>query len=243
MASFMPFSNKNLDIFLCVLRPTIVIVDELVDTLKHFSLFTETLGCIHSSIFKSIHGNMIIWYGAWIKRSSDNKELLHDALFTALANLQSMAILVDHHFMVVYGGKARDGSPAAKFSTGDNVCFSATRLLSNTKMKEQEFGYTCFSLFQSHFLKMDGTIAGVCLKCETRPIMVNFFVWKNLQSCYSFLLKNDLRETLQNWVPDATTFVTYDIFKVVYVSADNVSSPQYYPPHKLLENQEYDVFE
>ncbi|KAM0054714.1 hypothetical protein Hdeb2414_s0006g00197971 [Helianthus debilis subsp. tardiflorus] len=59
MASFMPFSNKNLDIFMCALRPTVAIVDDLLDTLKHFSLFTETLGCIHSSIFKSIHGNLV----------------------------------------------------------------------------------------------------------------------------------------------------------------------------------------
>ncbi|KAI3824547.1 hypothetical protein L1987_06010 [Smallanthus sonchifolius] len=233
----MPFSNKNLDIFMCVLRPTVAIVDDLVDALKHFSLFSERLGSIHSSIFKSIHGNMIVWYGAWIKRSNDNKELLHEALFSALTNLQSMAILVDHNFMVAYGGQARDGSPAAKFSTGDTVCFSVTRLLSNTKMKEQEFVYTCFSIFQSYFLKMDGTIAGVCLKCETRPIMINFFVWKNLQSCYSFLLRNDLREALQNWVFDATLFVKYDIFKVVYVSADDVSNSQCYPPHKLLEKQ------
>ncbi|KAI7725179.1 hypothetical protein M8C21_009798 [Ambrosia artemisiifolia] len=241
MASFMPFSNKNLDIFMCALRPTVAIVDDLLDTLKHFSLFTETLGCIHSSIFKSIHGNLIIWYGAWIKRSNDNKELLHEALFSMLTNLKTMAILIDHNFMVAYGGKARDGSPAAKFSTGDTVCFSITRLLSNTKMKEQEFVYTCFSMFQSYFHKMDGTNAGVCLKCETRPIMINFYVWKNLQSCYTFLLKNDHREALQNGIVEATIFVKYDIFKVVYVSADNVSSHQYYPPHKLLENQEFEV--
>ncbi|KAM0054730.1 hypothetical protein Hdeb2414_s0006g00198131 [Helianthus debilis subsp. tardiflorus] len=243
MASFMPFSNKNLDIFMCALRPTVAIVDDLLDTLKHFSLFTETLGCIHSSIFKSIHGNLIIWYGAWIKRSNDNKELLHEALFSALTNLKTMAIMIDHNFVVAYGGKARDGSPAAKFSTGDTVCFSINRLLSNTKMKEQEFVHTCFSMFQSYFHKMDGTIAGVCLKCETRPVMINFFVWKNLQSCYSFLLKNDHREALQNAVVEAAVFVKYDIFKVVYVSADNVSSFQYYPPHKLLENQELDVLE
>ncbi|KAD7117842.1 hypothetical protein E3N88_05110 [Mikania micrantha] len=237
MASFMPFNNKNLDIFMCVLRPTVAIVDELLDTLKQFSLFTETLGCIHSSIFKSIHGSMIVWYGAWIKRSDEKKELLHEALLSAMTSLRSMAILIDHNFMVAYGGKARDGSPTAKFSTGDTVCFRMTRLLSNTNTKEQEFVYRCLSIFQSYFLKMDDTISGVCLKCESRPIMIHFFVWKNLQSCYSFLLKNDLREALQNWVLDATIFTKYDIFKVVYVSADNVSNFQYYPPHKLLKNQ------
>ncbi|KAI3800762.1 hypothetical protein L1987_28856 [Smallanthus sonchifolius] len=243
MASFMPFTNNNLDIFMCVLRPTVAIVDDLLDTLKHFSFFTERLGCIHSSIFKSIHGNMIIWYGAWIKRSNDDKELLHEALFLALKNLQNMAVLVDHNFMVAYGGEARDGSSAAKFSTGDTICFSSTHLPSNTKIKEQDFVHKCFSLFQSYFLKMDGTIAGVCLKCAARPLMINFYVWKNLQSCYSFILKNNHRDALLSWFCGATVFIKYDVFKVVYVSADDVSSFQHYPPHKLLENQVSKVLE
>ncbi|KAM0071571.1 hypothetical protein Hdeb2414_s0001g00026741 [Helianthus debilis subsp. tardiflorus] len=243
MASFMPFTNKNLDIFMCVLRPTVAVIDDLVDTLKHFSFFTESLGCIHSSIFKSIHGNMIIWYGAWIKRSNDNKELLHEALFSSLKNLHNMAILVDHSFMVAYGGEARDGYPAAKFSTGDTICFTCTNLPSNTKMKEHDFVHTCFSIFQSCFLRMDGTIAGVCLMCTTRPMMINFCVWKNLQSCYSFLLKNNHRDALQDWFRGAIVSMKYDVFKVVYVSADDAWSFQHYPPHKLLENQVSKVLE
>ncbi|KAL4563449.1 hypothetical protein LXL04_027491 [Taraxacum kok-saghyz] len=247
MACFMPFTNKNLDIFVCVLRPTVAIIDDLVDTLKQFSLFTERLGCIHSSIFKSIHGNMIIWYGAWIKRSNENKELLHEALILALTDLQSMAVLLDHDFMAAYGGEARDGSPAAKFSTGDIVCFNTTHLLSDTKMNkmnkmnEQDFVYTCFSVFQSYFNKMDGTVAGVCLKYESIPTVINFYVWKNLQSCYAFALNNDYRDILQKCFQNATVFMKYDIFKVVYVSADDVSSFPYYPPHKLLENQALEV--
>ncbi|KAK9055968.1 hypothetical protein SSX86_027055 [Deinandra increscens subsp. villosa] len=236
MASFMPFTNNNLDIFMCVLRPTVAIVDDLLHTLKHFSFFTERLGCIHSSIFKSIHGNLIIWYGAWIKRCNDNKEVLLEALFSALKNLQNMAILVDHNFMVAYGGEARDGSLAAKFSTGDTICFSSTHLPSNAKMKEQDFVHKCLSIFQSYFLIMDGTVAGVCLKCINRPTMINFYVWKNLQSCYSFLMKNDHRGALQSWFCGANVLIKYDVFKVVYVSADDVSSFQHYPPHKLLEN-------
>ncbi|KAL7591077.1 uncharacterized protein LOC111880831 [Lactuca sativa] len=244
MACFMPFTNKNLDIFICVLRPTVAIIDDLVDTLKQFSFFTERLGCIHSSIFNSIHGNMIIWYGAWIKRSDENKELLHEALLLALTNLQSMAVLLDHDFMVAYGGEVRDGSPAAKFSTGDIVCFNTIHLLSDTKMNkmnEQDFVYTCFSVFQSYFHKMNGTVAGVCLKYESISTVINFYVWKNLQSCYSFALNSDNREILQNCFHDATVFMKYDVFKVVYVSADDVSSFQYYPPHKLLENQALEV--
>lgn len=191
------------------------------------------------------YGLQIIWYGAWIKRSIENKELLHEALLVALTNLQSMAVLLDHDFMTAYGGEARDGSPAAKFSTGDIVCFNTIQLLSDkkmNKMNEQDFVYTCFSVFQSYFHKMNGTVAGVCLKYESiSTMMVNFYVWKNLQSCYSFALNSENREILQQRFQNATVFMKYDIFKVVYVSADDVSSYQYYPPHKLLETQTSEV--
>ncbi|XP_071715282.1 uncharacterized protein [Rutidosis leptorrhynchoides] len=242
MASFMPFSNKNLDIFMCVLRPTIAIVDQLVDTLKQFSVFTEKLGCIHSSIFKSYHGSMIIWYGAWIKRSNEDKELLGEILLSTLTNLQTMVVLLDHDFMSVHGGETRDGYPAAKFSTGDTISFSTAYLLPNS-MNEQDFSYMCFLVFRSHFPKMDGALAGVCLERASRPMVINFYVWKNLQSCYSFVLKNDHREALHNVFKDVKVNTHYDMYKVVYVSADNISSFQYFPPHKLLENQVHEVLE
>lgn len=59
MACYMPFNSKNLDVNILVLKPKVVVVDELVDALKHFSLWTETWGCVHSSILQSIHGNMV----------------------------------------------------------------------------------------------------------------------------------------------------------------------------------------
>ena len=59
MACYMPFNSRNLDVNILVLKPKIVLVDELVDALKHFSIWTETFGCVHSSILQSIHGNMV----------------------------------------------------------------------------------------------------------------------------------------------------------------------------------------
>lgn len=59
MACFVPFNNRNLDLSFFVLRPTVVLVEELVDALKDFSACTETLGCVNSSIFRSIHGNLV----------------------------------------------------------------------------------------------------------------------------------------------------------------------------------------
>lgn len=160
-----------------------------------------------------------------------------------MTSLHSMAVLVDHDFMVAYGGEARDGSPAAKFSTGDTICFSSTQLSSNSTMKEQDYVHKSFSMFRTYFLKLDGIVAGVCLKCAGRPMIINFYVWKNLQSCYLFILNNNHREAIKNWFGGTKVFIQYDLYKVVYVSADNVSSVQYYPPHKLLENQVSEIFE
>jgi hypothetical protein len=59
MACFVPFNNRNLETSFFIFRPIVALVDELVETLKHFSACTESLGCVQSSIFKSIHGNMV----------------------------------------------------------------------------------------------------------------------------------------------------------------------------------------
>jgi len=53
------FNNKNLDISFYVFKPTVVIVEHLVHGLQHFSLLSENLGCVQSSIFRSIHGNKV----------------------------------------------------------------------------------------------------------------------------------------------------------------------------------------
>jgi len=55
----MDFHNKDLDISFYVFKPTVVIVDHLVHGLQQFSLLTQNLGCVQSSIFRSIHGNMV----------------------------------------------------------------------------------------------------------------------------------------------------------------------------------------
>ncbi|XP_057510460.1 uncharacterized protein LOC130792886 isoform X1 [Actinidia eriantha] len=128
MGCFVPFNNRNLDLSFYVFRPMVVLVDELVESLKHFSLCTESLGCVHSAVFRSIHGNMIIWYGAWMKRSNENKELLNETLLSMLTNVSSMAILIDYSFFDAYAGESRNGSPAAKFFTGDTISMNAILL-------------------------------------------------------------------------------------------------------------------
>ncbi|CAK9139773.1 unnamed protein product [Ilex paraguariensis] len=235
MACFVPFNDRNLDISFFVFRPTVVLEDDLVKALKHFSLCTETLGCVHSAVFRSIHGNMIIWYGAWIKRSSENKELLNAALISMLADVSSMAILIDHSFFDAYGGESRDGSPAAKFFPGDTISMHSGTITADT-MNQTDFSYACLAIFKSRFVKLEGASAGVCLKCRSRPRVVTLLVWKSLHSCYSWILNSDYRKTFLPYLDGFSVDVKYDIFRVVFVSSDNVLNFQYYPPHQMLEN-------
>ncbi|KAK2989962.1 hypothetical protein RJ640_004125 [Escallonia rubra] len=237
MACFIPFNNRNLDIIFFVFRPTVVLVDELVEALKQFSLCTESLGCVHSALLRSIHGNMILWYGAWMKRSSENKELLNTDLLSMLANISSMAILIDHSYFEAYAGESRDGSPAAKFSTGDTISMSAA-VLPTDDLNQIDLSYAHLALFKSRFLKMDGAAAGVCLKSQITPRVVSLYVWKSLHSCYSWILNSDnnYRKAVLPYVDGLSLDVKYDIFKVVYVSGDSVINFQFYPPHRLLEN-------
>ncbi|KAI3455969.1 hypothetical protein Pfo_012632 [Paulownia fortunei] len=218
------------------IAPTVVYVDDLVEALKQFSLYTESLGCVHSSIFRSIHGNMIIWYGAWMKRSDENKQLLSAALLSVLTNVASMAILMDHSFFEAYAGESRDGSPAAKFFTGDIVSLSSATLSANDP-NENNVSYACLAIFKDRFHKMDGARAGVCFKSQSMPRIVGLFVWKSLQFCYTYILTSDYRKTVLPYVDGFALDIKYDVFRVVYVSGDNVLSFQFYPEHRMLENE------
>ncbi|XP_073128627.1 uncharacterized protein [Henckelia pumila] len=229
MACYVPFNDRNLDISLFTLRPTVVFVDELVEALKQISSYTESLGCVHSSIFRSIHGNLIIWYGAWMKRSSENKQLLSAALLSMLTNnhVSTMAMLVEHSFFNAYTGESRDGSPAAKFFTGDIVSLSSASSLSAGNDSSANWAsYESMAMFKELFgKKMNGASSGVCLKSQAHPRIVCLFVWKSLQQCYSYILDSDYRKQLAilpNLEGFAQLDVKYDVFKVVYVSGDDV---------------------
>lgn len=242
-ACFVPYNSRNLDVSFLVLKPTVVFVDELVEALRHFSLWTETLGCIHSSILQSIHGNMILWYGAWMKRSDENKELLNAAILTMATNISSMAVLMDNSFFEAYAGESKDGSPATKFSTGDTiaVCVSTT----HSDDDKYDLPYAILAMFKSRFMKMEGATSGVCLKkcnIDTRTtrssdLVLNIYTWKSLQSCYSYLLTSDIRTVVLPYMKGELSIdVKYDIFRVLYVSGDHNLHYYSWPPHdRMLE--------
>ncbi|GLU14043.1 hypothetical protein SLE2022_306350 [Rubroshorea leprosula] len=234
MACFVPFDNRNFDISFFVFRPTVVLVDELTESLKHFSLCTESLGCVQNSIFKSIHGNMIIWYGGWMKKSTENKDLLTSTLLSMLADVLSTAVLIEHHFSDAYGGESRDGTSAAKFTTGDIISMN---IIEPSSGDLNDLSYANLALFKSRFLKMEGARAGVCLKCLSMPKVACLYVWKSLQFCYSWILNTDYRRTMLPYLDRFSLSIKYDIFWVVYVSCENVPNYHVPTPQQALENR------
>ncbi|KAB1222698.1 hypothetical protein CJ030_MR2G027553 [Morella rubra] len=221
MACFVPFSNRNLELSFFVFRPTVVLVDEFVDALKEFSLRTESLGCVQNSIFKSIHGNMIVWYGAWLKRSCENKESLTTSLISMLSNISSMAILTEYSFFETYGGESRDGSAAVRFHTGDTISVNAADVASSEDV--DDVSYACLAIFRSRFLKTEGVAAGVCFRsCQDKPRVGCLHVWKSLQFCYSWVINSDNKTSMMPYLDRFPLEIKYDIFRVVYVNGDNI---------------------
>lgn len=246
MACYMPFNSRNLDVNILVLKPKVVVVDELVDALKHFSSWTETFGCVHSSILQSIHGNMIIWYGAWMKRSDEDKKILNSAIISMMTNISSMAVLMDYNFFETYAGESKTGSPAAKFFTGDTVSFSVIAHSGEDNVSEVDLSYAILATFKSSFLSMDGVTSGVCLKkyrdennknAVPDEFVLNFFVWKSQQSCYSYILKSDIKDVIVPYLKGLSLNLKYDIFRVIYVSSDNPINFQHSPspPNRMLQ--------
>ncbi|KAM7255856.1 hypothetical protein ACFE04_011597 [Oxalis oulophora] len=226
MTSFLPYNNRNLDLSFLVFRPTVVLLDDLLEALKHFSFCTKDLGCAQSSIFKSIHGNMVIWYGAWTKRATENKDLLTATLLSLLRDTSRLAILEEQCFFDAFAGESKDGSTAAKFSTGDIISIT---IGTPTAGELNDLCYACLALFKSNF-KTDGASSGVCLKCpgtkNTPPRVASLYVWKSLQLCYTWILNSDYRTKILPYLEKFSLGMKYDIFWVVYVSSDDLPSYQ-----------------
>lgn len=245
MAScFIPFTSRNLESTFFVFRQTVVLVDELIAALKRFSLSTQNLlGCVHSAIFTSIHGSMIIWYGAWIKRSEENKESLNATLRSMLKNeVLSMAVLIDNCFFDAYGGSSRDGSPAAEFLRGDTISMYSGYFSSTDDV--QEVSYAALAIFKSNFLKMKGSsTSGVCLKSQKQPRIIGLSVWKSLEDCYSYIFDIDVREVVLPYLDDhivRSMEFKYDVFRVAFVSGEEekegLMSSQPHFPTTLIGN-------
>ncbi|XP_022638909.1 uncharacterized protein LOC106767892 isoform X3 [Vigna radiata var. radiata] len=210
----MDFKNKDFDISFYVFKPTVEIVDHLVHRLQHFSLLTQNLGCVQSSIFRSIHGNM--------------QSMLAN-------NVTGMAVLVEHNFLDAYAGESRDGSLTVKFSTGDIISMDS---VVTTTRDLNDLSYAALAIFRSRFPKIDGIVSGLCMKGQCLPCVVCIHVWQSLQFCYSWILHPDHRKWMMPYLERFSTEMKYDIFRVVYVSGDNVMNLPSDFPHRMLEDEE-----
>lgn len=149
-----------------------------------------------------------------------------------LNDVSGMAILVEHSFFDPYAGDSRDGSPAAKFSTGDIILVNAAEPRANHGTDNDEVAHACLAVFQSQSLKMDGVSSGVCLKCHSRPRAASLHFWKSLQHCYSWILTSDHRKAMLPYLERFRLDIKYDIFRVVYVSSDSATGYGQYVTHQ-----------
>ncbi|KAJ8510894.1 hypothetical protein OPV22_001328 [Ensete ventricosum] len=230
MPCFVPFDNKKLDVSFFAFRPTGVFADELVDAMKYFSFHAEDLGCVYSSVLRSIHGNMILWYGAWLRRSPDNRKMLNDALLSVLEELSTMGVLLHHGFFEAFFGESKDGSSVAKFSSGDTIFLTA---MASTPRDVADLSYACLALHRSFFAKTDGLSAGVLLRCNDQPVVAALMVWKSLHACYSWLLRSDYRNTILPYFSHLSQDSQFDVFKVVYVNCDEILNVSPFPPQTI----------
>nr|GMD09229.1 putative hydrolase C777.06C [Ipomoea batatas] len=183
-------------------------------------------------------GLRIIWYGSWIKKSSDkDRDSLSSSLLSMLSSgVSSMAIILEHGFYEAFAGEARDGTPAARFYTGDTVSMNALSL-STREVDLNRFSYACLAIFKDRFLRMDGAKGGACLKSRGLSRVCAVFVWRSLQSCYSYILNDDYRSSVLAYLDGMSMDIKYDIFRVVYVSGENAMDFHFFPPHRLLETK------
>ncbi|WOL17787.1 hypothetical protein Cni_G26580 [Canna indica] len=224
MPCFVPFDEEKVEISFLVFRPRGVFSDELIDAMKLFSFHAEDLGCLYSSVLKSMHGNLqIVWYGAWIRRSPENRQILKDALLSVLEEVSSLGALVHHAFVKAFFGETKEsGKAAAKFSTGDTVFLSA--MAASTPRQMADLSYAFVALHKSFFPKMDGVAACAYFRSDEEPVVYSLVVWESLGACYTWLLESDYRNTMLPYVSHLVCEGggQKDVFKVVYVSSDEV---------------------
>lgn len=135
-----------------------------------------------------------------------------------------MAIILEHSFFDPYGGEAREGSSAAKFSTGDIISINAAEPVPNKPYTSQattdDLAYACMAIFRSQFSKTEGVKAGACLMSKSGPRVACLYIWKSLHCCYSCILSSDYRRLMTPYCNQLSVEVKYDVFRVVFVSSE-----------------------
>jgi len=150
-------------------------------------------------------------------------------------NVTGMAVLVEHNFLEAYAGESRNGSLTVKLSTGDIISMHSVVTVTRDL---NDLSYAALAIFRSRFSKIDGITSGLCMKGQCLPSVVCIHVWQSLQFCYSWILHPDHRNWMMPYLERFSIQMKYDIFRVVYVSAENVMNLPRVLPHTLLEDAE-----
>ncbi|XP_078438472.1 uncharacterized protein LOC144708891 [Wolffia australiana] len=217
--------DKKMDLSFFAFRQVGVFPDELIESLKLFSYFCEDLGCVYSAVFKCVHGNLIVWYGAWIKRPEDERRLLYDHLVSTLERASHLGALLDHGFFETYAGMSKDGRSAVRFVKGDTVWMAAMTPNGDDPAK---LSYACMAVFKSCYLHEEGVAAGACFTCLDKPMVASVQLWRSLFDCYSWLIRSSHRTSVRPFLAHLSDDCEFELFTVVFVSSDEL------PPLQLL---------
>lgn len=158
--------------------------------------------------------------------------------------ISSMATLIEQSFFDPYAGESRDGTSAAKFSTGDIISVSAIEphQTLSTEPTTLDLAKLCLDNFKSRFAEMEGVGSGACLRSQGGQRIACLYMWKSLEFCYAWILSTDYRRAMVPYIDDGRVSleVKFDVFRVVYVSSDGGagSYPRYRSPGRMLEKEE-----
>ncbi|KAK1277176.1 hypothetical protein QJS04_geneDACA022147 [Acorus gramineus] len=238
MPCLVPFNDEEVELSFFAFRPVGLFAEEVVEALKWFSFYNESqLGCAFSCVMKSIHGSMIVWVGAWLKSSQEKKRLLSSTLVSTLSNISNLAILLDHGFLGAYAGQNKDGRPSstAKFSIGDAV--SVYNILPK-KDNDELLSYACMAILRSFLPRMEGVASGLCFNRKDKAMVTCLHVWRSLFDCYSWLLTSDPETKTLPYLSEVSEDVEYDVFRVVYVSGDEVGNARFMMLRNAEEEEE-----
>ncbi|KAG7019494.1 hypothetical protein SDJN02_18455, partial [Cucurbita argyrosperma subsp. argyrosperma] len=202
------FNDREVSICFVVFKPLVFVVDHFVEALKQFSFSTTNLGCIQSSVLKSIHGNMLLIS-------------VHVLQLKNLTKVSDMAAIIDISFFEAYGGDSMDGSCVAKFSRNRVISMISVAAKSGGDMND--LSYACLAIFKSRFQKIEGVISGVCLKSQNRSTVMSLYVWNSPFYCYSWILNSDHLNSMMPYLDRFSLCIKYDVFQVVNVMDANVA--------------------
>ncbi|KAK1308408.1 hypothetical protein QJS10_CPA09g00650 [Acorus calamus] len=205
MPCLVPFNDEEVELSFFAFRPVGLFAEEVVEALKWFSFYNESqLGCAFSCVMKSIHGSMV----------------------STLSSISNLAILLDHGFLGAYAGQNKDGrsSSAAKFSLGDAV--SVYNIFPKNDNNEL-LSYACMAILRSFLPTMEGVASGLCFNRKDKPMVSCLHVWRSLFDCYSWLLTSDPQTKTLPYLSEVSEDVEYDVFRVVYVSGDEVGNARF----------------